>query len=162
LRLDSDAGLAPVLSVFGGKITTYRKLAEHALDKLQPWFPAMRASWTAGAPLPGGDFAAGLQAYAEVDLARDWPWLSAGVRCALARRHGTQVAEVLRGVQSLADLGVHFGADLYAREVDYMIDHEWAHTHEDILYRRSKVGLHLTAAQCASVANYVAARIPMR
>jgi glycerol-3-phosphate dehydrogenase len=162
LRLDSDAGLAPVLSVFGGKITTYRKLAEHALDKLRPWFPAMRGAWTAGVPLPGGDLAAGSEEYADVDLARDWPWLSSGVRRALARRHGTHVAKVLRGVQSPADLGTHFGAELFAREIDYMIDHEWARTHEDILYRRTKAGLHLTAAQCASVADYVAARIPMR
>ena len=159
LRLDSDAGVAPVLSVFGGKITTYRKLAEHSLDKLQPWFPAMRAAWTAGSPLPGGNLPAGLEQFAEVDLPRDWPWLADGVRRALARRHGTLARLVLDGAQSPSDLGMYFGADLYAREVDYMIEQEWARTGEDILYRRTKTGLHLTPAQQKSLANYVAARV---
>jgi glycerol-3-phosphate dehydrogenase len=162
LRLDTDAGAAPVLSVFGGKITTYRKLAEHALDKLQPWFPAMRAGQTAGTPLPGGDLPAGLAHYADVDLARDWPWLPAGVRCALARRHGTRIRRVLAGAQSPADLGVDFGAGLYAREIDYLIEHEWARTDADILYRRTKAGLHLDTAQRAAVATYVAMRVTTR
>jgi glycerol-3-phosphate dehydrogenase len=159
LRLDSNAGTAPVLSVFGGKITTYRKLAEHALDKLQPWFPAMRPAWTAGKPLPGGELSAGVDQFADVDLARNWPWLEDGLRRALARRHGTYARRVLNGAQALPDLGECFGADLYAREVDYMIEHEWAHTGEDILYRRTKAGLHVTAAQRESLADYVAAHI---
>jgi glycerol-3-phosphate dehydrogenase len=162
LRLDIDAGAAPVLSVFGGKITTYRKLAEHALDKLRPWFPAMRAGRTAGTPLPGGDLPAGLAHYADVDLARDWPWLPAGVRRALARRHGTRTGRVLAGAQSPADLGVDFGAGLYAREIDYLIEHEWARTDADILYRRTKTGLHLDTAQRAAVATYVAMRVTTR
>jgi glycerol-3-phosphate dehydrogenase len=159
LRLDSDAEAAPVLSVFGGKITTYRKLAEHALDKLQPWFPAMRAAWTAAKPLPGGNLTGGLEQFTEVDLRRDWPWLADEVRRALGRRHGANARLVLDGARSLSDLGIHFGADLYAREVDYMIEREWARTGEDILYRRTKAGLHLTAAQRAELSNYVAAHI---
>ena len=159
LRLDADAGSAPVLSVFGGKITTYRKLAEHALDQLQPWFPAMRAAWTAGTPLPGGDLPQGLEEFAEGEMRSAWPWLADGVGRALARRHGTNARRVLDGVQSLSDLGMHFGADLYAREVDYMIEHEWARTGEDILYRRTKTGLHLTPAQRAALEAYVAGRV---
>ena len=158
LRLDSDMGAAPVLSVFGGKITTYRKLAEHALDKLQPWFPAMRPAWTAGTALPGGTLPAGLEQFTEGEMRRAWPWLSDAVRRALARRHGRIARQVLEGAQSLSDLGSYFGADLYAREVDYMLRHEWACTGEDILYRRTKCGLHLTAAQQEAVALYVAAR----
>jgi glycerol-3-phosphate dehydrogenase len=160
LRLDSDAGLAPVLSVFGGKITTYRKLAEHALDKLQAWFPAMRGRWTAGTPLPGGDLpAGGLKQFSDVDLKRDWPWLADGPRRSLARRHGTRIAKVLHDVRSPADMGEHFGADLYAREIDYLVDHEWARTDDDILFRRTKVGLHLTAAQHEKVSKYITARV---
>jgi glycerol-3-phosphate dehydrogenase len=160
LRLDSDAGLSPVLSVFGGKITTYRKLAEHALDKLQGWFPAMRGRWTAGTPLPGGDLpAGGLKQFADVALLREWPWLADGPRRSLARRHGTRIAKVLHGAHSPADMGEHFGAELYAREIDYLIDHEWARTDDDILFRRTKAGLHLTAAQQSQVAKYIATRV---
>jgi glycerol-3-phosphate dehydrogenase len=160
LRLDSDAGIAPVLSVFGGKITTYRRLAEHALARLQPWFPGMRGTWTAETPLPGGDLpVGGLRRYYEVDLRRDRPWLPDGARRALARRHGTRIDHVLQGANSTAELGEHFGADLYAREIDYLIDHEWARTAEDILFRRTKTGLHLSSAQQASVAAYILARV---
>ena len=159
LRLDADAGVAPVLSVFGGKITTYRKLAEHALDKLQPWFPAMRGAWTAGTPLPGGELPAGFEAFAEVELAHRYPWLPDELRRALARRHGTNAHKILENARSLADMGACFGAELFAREVDYLIEREWARTAEDILYRRTKTGLHLTAERHAALANYLAARI---
>ena len=158
LRLDADEGVAPVLSVFGGKITTYRKLAEHALDKLQRWFPAMRSSWTAGTPLPGGDLAPGFETFTETELPRSYPWLPDPVRRALARRYGGGIHQVLAGAGSPGDLGACFGANLYAREVDYLIECEWARTAEDILYRRTKTGLHLTAEQCGAVANYVTAR----
>ena len=160
LRLDSSDGLAPVLSVYGGKITTYRKLAEHALKKLLPWFPAMRGTWTANMPLPGGDLpAGGLNRFSEVDMVREWPWLPVTLRRGLARRHGTKVVKLLKGARSPADLGEYFGADLYALEIDYLIDHEWARTEDDILFRRTKAGLHLTAAQRESTANYIATRI---
>jgi glycerol-3-phosphate dehydrogenase len=162
LRLDADDGVAPVLSVFGGKITTYRKLAEHALAKLQRWFPVMRSSWTAGTPLPGGDLSGGFEKFAEIELPRTYPWLPDPVRRALARRHGGGIHQVLAAARSPGDLGACFGAELFAREVDYLIECEWARTAEDILYRRTKSGLHLTAEQCAAVANYVAARVPTR
>ncbi len=156
LRLDADAGVAPVLSIFGGKITTYRKLAEHVLDKFQPWFPHMRGTWTADAPLPGGDLPGGLEKFTDSELPRLWPWLDDELRRALAHRHGAHVGKVLAGAQTLSDLGVYFGAGLYAREVDHMLAHEWARTPEDILYRRTKTGLHLDAAQRDALAKYVA------
>jgi glycerol-3-phosphate dehydrogenase len=159
LRLDADEGAAPVLSVFGGKITTYRKLAEHALDKLRPWFPSMRGTWTADKPLPGGEFAAEFEKFTDVDLPCGYPWLPDQVRRALARRHGAATHMVLDGARSLDDLGACFGAELFAREVDYLVEHEWARTAEDILYRRTKTALHLTVEQRAAVANYVAARV---
>ena len=159
LRLDADAGVAPVLSVFGGKITTYRRLAEHALDKLAPWFPGRRPAWTATTALAGGDLpAGGLQPFADKELRRDFPWLPEELRCALARRHGTIVYSVLENATCLADLGAHFGADLYAREVDYMIEREWARSGDDILFRRTKAGLHFTPEQCNALASHVVAR----
>jgi glycerol-3-phosphate dehydrogenase len=159
LRLDDEAGAAPVLSVFGGKITIYRKLAEHALERLAPWFPGMKAAWTDRAPLPGGDLAgAGFEQFAENFWLRDFPWLPAGVGHALARRHGANAYRVLSGAQSPADLGRHFGAGIYAREVDYLMEREWAMDGEDILYRRTKAGLHLAPAERGALAQYVSSR----
>ena len=159
LRLDADAGVAPVLSVFGGKITTYRKLAEHALDKLAPWFPGKRLAWTATTALAGGDLPpGGLDAFTDGRLKPDFPWLPEELRCALARRHGTLTYRVLENAACLGDLGMHFGADLYAREVDYMIEREWARSGEDILFRRTKAGLHFTSEQSNALAHHVAAR----
>ena len=163
LRLDADAGTAPVLSVFGGKITTYRKLAEHTLDKLAPWFPNMKPAWSARKPLPGGDLGgASLAQFADEALKSQFPWLPVNVRTALARRHGGNARVVLGDARSLSDLGAHFGAALYEREVEYMIGHEWATTGEDVLYRRTKAGLHLNPAQRGTVANFVARRIATR
>jgi glycerol-3-phosphate dehydrogenase len=158
LRLDADAGSAPVVSVFGGKITTYRKLAEHALDKLKPWFPAMRGSWTATAALPGGKLDGSFENFAHTTVAKNYGWLPATVRDALSRRHGASIDTLLNGAQGIGDLGNCFGAGLYAREIDYLIDHEWACTGEDILIRRTKAGLQLNAEQRAAVSEYVAVR----
>ncbi|HEV7822524.1 MAG TPA: glycerol-3-phosphate dehydrogenase [Burkholderiales bacterium] len=160
LRLDAEGKEAPVLSVFGGKITTYRRLAEHALEKLKAWFPEMRSAWTATTPLPGGEFESGFEEFTERELMHSYPWLSASLRRALARRHGTITREILHNARCMEDLGVSFGAELFAREIDYLIEHEWARTAEDILFRRTKTGLHLTVQQCEAVADYVAARVP--
>ena len=160
LRLDADQGSAPVLSVFGGKITTYRKLAEHALDQLAPWFPGMHAAWTATRPLPGGDLhGVSLVQFADFHFQRDFPWLPEDVRRTLARRHGAYAYTVLGEAKSLSDLGARFGAGLYAREVDYMIKHEWAINGDDVLYRRSKAGLHLTQEQRQAVSDYIASGV---
>jgi glycerol-3-phosphate dehydrogenase len=158
LRLDDDAGSAPVLSVFGGKITTYRRLAEHALEKLAPWFPNMKEAWTDTTPLPGGEAVAANS----IPAAPNWQSLPANLLDALRNRHGARVAHLLFDVKSVGDLGVDFGANLYAREVDYMIAHEWAQSGEDVLYRRSKTGLNMTAAQRAAVEDYVAQRLRAR
>jgi len=149
LELQADRG-APLLSVFGGKITTYRRLAEHALEKLGPFFPKAGRAWTAGAPLPGGDIADGDfgRFLAEVGAAR--PWLPAPLAQRYARAYGTRVNRLLGDAGSLADLGRHYGGDLYEAEVAYLVDQEWARSADDILWRRSKLGLHLpTAAQAA-------------
>ncbi|MFW2851542.1 glycerol-3-phosphate dehydrogenase [Sphingomonas sp. TX0543] len=142
LDLDAGEGRAPMLSIFGGKITTYRKLAEHAMTQLAPYLPRGERAWTAGAPLPGGDmpdrdfegFLAG------VEQAR--PGLPAALLRRLARAYGTRIDAVLGDAATARDLGEDFGGGLTAREVDYLVAREWARTADDVLWRRSKIGLH--------------------
>ncbi len=148
LKLDSNG--PPLLSVFGGKITTYRRLAEEAMALLDP----EGAGWTANEPLPGGDFSGGLPAL-EATLATQHPWLPAPLRHRLARAYGTQASALLAGVTSMAELGEDFGAGLTEREVAWLRDHEWARSAEDILWRRSKLGLHLSPAQRQRLADYL-------
>lgn len=146
---------APLLSVFGGKITTYRALAEQAVDRLQRWFPQLGPQWTRGAVLNGGNLGGGGFCALLRDMERDYPWLSPTLRVALARRHGSNVQALLANADDVAALGTDFGADLFAREVDYFVQHEWAGSGEDVLWRRSKCGLHLTPAQQQAVGAYV-------
>jgi glycerol-3-phosphate dehydrogenase len=146
LRVDDAQGAAPVLSVFGGKITTYRCLAESALDKLAPHFPGMKPAWTARAPLPGSDFAD--RELAKRDLLQRYSQLPPNVLQGVFRRHGTLAAQVLGDGR----LGEYFGAGLTERELGYLMEHEWARTAEDVLWRRTKCGLRMTEAQRARVA----------
>ena len=139
-------GAPPLLSVFGGKITTYRKLAEHALQKLRPTFPEMGGDWTAKAALPGGDMPGGFDGYLK-DLTRKYPWLPADVARHYARLYGSLTAKILNGAKSLADLGEHLGSTLYTAEVDYLRANEWAMSADDILLRRTKSYLHMTDAE---------------
>jgi glycerol-3-phosphate dehydrogenase len=136
-------GQAPLLSVFGGKITTYRKLAEHALAKLQPVLGFSGRPWTHEQPLPGGDMpAADFDRFLGELVARR-RWLPLPLARRYARAYGTRVDRLLAGAGGLADLGEDFGDGLYEAEVDYLIRHEWAVTDQDILWRRSKLALHV-------------------
>src|SRR2546429_327829 len=137
LRLDAAADEAPVLSGFGGKITTYRRLAEHALEKLAPYFPRLPGAWTGQAALPGSDFKDREEARKEL-LARHRD-LPPEVLQGVFRRHGTRAIQVLGDGQ----LGEHFGAGLTERELRYFIEREWARSAQDVLWRRTKAGLHL-------------------
>jgi D-erythritol 1-phosphate dehydrogenase len=149
------SGSPPVLSVFGGKITTYRKLAEHALGKLKPFFPAMGADWTSRAKLPGGNFPdAGFDAFL-LRMRRENPWLPDALSERLARLYGSRMPQVLSGARSLQDMGQHFGGGLYQAEVDYLRNNEWAKTTDDILFRRTKTGLTMTAAEQASLRSFL-------
>ena len=139
-------GEPPLLSVFGGKITTYRKLADHALQKLKPFFPQMKDEWTASSTLPGGDMP---NADFEIFLAnfkRSHNWLSAELALHYCRLYGTRADKLLNGATSVLALGLHFGNNLYEAEVHYLRQHEWAVTSEDILTRRTKLGLRMTEA----------------
>jgi glycerol-3-phosphate dehydrogenase len=143
LRVDDDAGEAPVLSVFGGKITTYRHLAEEAVEKLTPYFPGLRPAWTAERPLPGSDFGGRSRAEARDAFFSRHPDLPTPTLRAIFRRHGMQADEVVGG----GKLGEDYGAGLSEREVAYFTEHEWARSAEDVLWRRTKCGLLMSEAQ---------------
>lgn len=143
LEVDAHEGQAPVLSVFGGKITTYRHLADQAMNQLSAFFPEASRSWTEGAVLPGGDLPDLDRAALARTLRAEFPFLPEDMAKRLARSYGTRARKFLAGAKTLADLGEAFGAGLHAAEVDYLVAEEWARTAEDILYRRSKLGLHL-------------------
>jgi len=161
LKLDAEygpPGRAPVLSIFGGKITTYRKLAEQALTELAPFFPAMRPPWTRNAPLPGGELPGGDRNAWFAELCARYPEMPAELLRALSHRHGALTTKILGDARIRSDLGEHFGAELTAREVDYFVVNEWARTADDILWRRTKCGLSMSEAQRDRVAQYIGSR----
>ncbi len=155
LQRDAEGG-ATMLSVFGGKITTYRELAEHALKELAPDFPAMGAPWTRDAHLPGGDIAGvDFDAFA-AGLALRLPDIPAPLLRRLARAYGTRIDTLLGGRTTLADFGRSFGGGLTEVEARYLVAHEFARSAEDVLYRRSKLTLHMSEAEKAEFATWFA------
>jgi glycerol-3-phosphate dehydrogenase len=152
-----EPGRAPLLSVFGGKITTYRKLAEHAMDQLLPFFQGAGRAWTAGAAMPGGDIEnADFDGWlARFHAAR--PWLPEPLARHYGRLYGTRAEALLAGAKSLTDLGRHFGGLLYEREARWLVAEEWAEAAADILERRTKHGLHLTPDETAAFAAWLTA-----
>jgi len=158
---DLDAGTgkqAPLLSVFGGKITTYRKLAEHAMERLLPLLGSAAPPWTRGAALPGGDFPVEAFDAVVAEIGGAFPFLSAEHARRLVRAYGTGARELLGDARREADLGRRFGADLTEREVDWLVTREWAREAADVAWRRSKLGLRLSAAEIAALDDFMAAR----
>ena len=152
----SEEGGVPLLTVLGGKLTTYRRLAEAALAKLEPHFPGMRRPWTASCPLPGGDLGKdGLAGFIK-DLCRRYRGFDSAFLGRLARRYGTLVDDVLGDGESVGDLGAALGGGLTEREVVYQRDHEWARAPDDVLWRRTKCGLHMSAEQRTAAAESIA------
>jgi glycerol-3-phosphate dehydrogenase len=148
LRVDDEEGRAPLLSVFGGKITTYRRLAEHAVDKLARYFPAAKPAWTDARALSGSDFGGATREQARDAFFARFPRLPQSTLRPIFRRHGTHADAVVGD----GDLGEDFGAGLSEREVRYFVEREWARTAEDILWRRTKAGLLMTPEQRGRVA----------
>lgn len=144
---------APMLSVFGGKITTYRKLAEAAVNKLQAVFPDLAPDWTAGAELPGGDFSS--QAELFLSLKQHYPGLDPMLISHWVRRYGTLTHQLLGKAVDESELGELIGPGLYAIEVDYLLTNEWAQTADDILWRRTKLGLGFEEADRVRLAEYL-------
>jgi glycerol-3-phosphate dehydrogenase len=157
-ELDTPGG-TPLLSIYGGKITTYRRLAEEALERLDPYLRSARArkGWTAKAPLPGGDMDVSAVPALAAELVRLYPFLSPSHANRLAHAYGTRAAKMLGNAKSIADLGQSFGASLTESEVRYLMSSEWARTAEDIVWRRSKLGLRLSASEIAAVDDWIAA-----
>lgn len=141
-HLQFDSQPAPILTVYGGKITTYRRLAESALGQLKAVLPSMTGPWTADTVLPGGDF--DRQSALLSDFRTRWPWLPEEVARRWVRSYGTRARTLVGQADGLADMGRHFGAGLYEREVRYLMEQEWAVTAEDVLWRRTKTGLHMS------------------
>lgn len=154
---DEDGG-APVLSVFGGKITTYRVLARQAMKTLKRVLDVETDDWTRDAALPGGDFPAdGFDALV-TEYAQRWAFIDKDAMVRLVRAYGTDVTTMLGETENVAALGRYFGAGLYETELHWLITHEFATTAEDVLWRRSKLGLHMSEAEKAAVAEWFADR----
>jgi glycerol-3-phosphate dehydrogenase len=162
LDFDEDGGAA-LLNVFGGKITTHRRLAEEALDRLAPALGNTQACWTADehVHLPGGEFANSERSSEDsfdrflLATKRRYSWLPDDLALRYARAYGTRVEQIIGTARKLGNLGEKFGADLYVAEVDYLVREEWARSAEDILWRRSKLGLRLKTSQRRRLQTYI-------
>ena len=142
-HFELDKAQAPILSIYGGKLTSYRLLSEAALKYLKPWFTDMREAWTKTTSLPGSDFDGKNFADHSTEFKAQFNWLPENLINRYLKSYGCRCLEFLNGCQQLSDLGQHFGAGLYENEVNYLVKYEWAKTVEDIIWRRSKLGLHL-------------------
>jgi glycerol-3-phosphate dehydrogenase len=158
LELDAPSGAPAIVSIFGGKITTYRRLAEEVIDRLQPFLPkgVKPRAWTANSPLPGGDFAVEGVGELKREIARAYPFLEADHVSRLAAAYGTRAASVLGPAADKRSLGRDFGASLSEAEVRYLVANEWAQTAEDIVWRRSKLGLRLMPPQIQALDQWLA------
>ncbi|PVB61849.1 glycerol-3-phosphate dehydrogenase [Labrenzia sp. 011] len=155
LELEGGEAEPPVLSVFGGKITTYRKLAEEALEKLETYLPFKRGVWTAYAPLPGGNFKVDAFDAEVARLEKDFPFLDVAFATRLIRLYGTDARLFLGEANSLQALGRHFGSNLYEAEVTWLIEREWARNADDVLWRRTKLGLVLDAEDAGELDSFM-------
>jgi len=155
--LDVDTDGAPLLSIYGGKLTTYRKLAEDVLDVIAPRLGCTAAHWTASAPLPGGDMPDADFAGFLASLETRYPWLPPALQRRYARLYGTRVERLLHGASTVAGLGEEVLPGLHSREIEYLRDEEWAADAEDILYRRTKLGLHVPPDGAARLDAWLAA-----
>lgn len=156
-EIDAPDSLAPVLTVFGGKLTTHRKLAEHAMKELHGLLGWPRDGRTRTEVLPGGDFGSAGKAGFEAGVRRRFPWLPVEQVARYVQEYGARADELLAGVTAIRDLGECFGADLYQKEVDFLIATEWAETSDDIIWRRTKVGLRMSQAEISRLDAYLGA-----
>lgn len=160
LRLSAESAGPPLLSVLGGKITTYRRLAEKVLALLKPWFPDLPPPWTGAAALPGGELgSAGLEEFIDKVLRVEYPAIPIATLTALAHRHGANTRRVLAGARTVDDLGENFGGGVFAREVRYFVEREWGRTADDIVWRRTKAGLVLGPSERQAIEAYLSALI---
>jgi len=158
IKVDGAAADGALVNVFGGKLTTYRRLAESVLERIETLLGKTGEAWTARSKLPGGAFEP-LAFEAELRrLAMKYQGFEHKMLARLLRQYGTKARDVLADAASPADMGEHFGAELYQREVDYLIEQEWARTAEDILWRRTKLGLRMRPEEVERLEGYLAQR----
>ena len=159
LKLDGTAQTGAVLNIFGGKITTYRRLSEHVLEKIEEVLGKKHRKWTQAATLPGGDFPA--QGFGALvgTISRDYPFLNMRQATRLVRLYGTRAAMILATAKTMADLGQMFGPDLSEAEVRYLMEHEWARTEEDVLWRRTKAGIVTSKADSRALASFMKSKL---
>jgi glycerol-3-phosphate dehydrogenase len=157
LKLDKSRG-APALNIFGGKITTYRCLAESALEEIEKVLPVTGKPWTAGVPLPGGDFPVDGVEDLIAALRKGFAFLDDRWARRMVRAYGTEAAGLLEGAQKIDDLGIDFGATLTEREVAWLMAHEYVRRADDVVWRRSKLGLRMTADQIATLDSWITER----
>ena len=156
--LDLDTSVHPIMSVYGGKITTYRILAEEVVDRLASFFPGLKSPWTRASKLPGGDFDM-LETLVN-DLTSRYAWLGPVLITRWQHSYGTLSFDILGEATGLSDLGVRFGANLYQKEVDYLCTKEWARSADDILWRRSNLGFSFSAEERSSLDKYIKQSFP--
>jgi glycerol-3-phosphate dehydrogenase len=159
LSLETSPG-APILNIFGGKITTYRKLAEDVMDKLEPFIDRLKPHWTAGVPLPGGDFPVEDVQYLTDRLRADYPFLDPKWAKRLIRGYGSDAWHILGSAQTVTDLGETFGYNLTASEVRWLMNHEFARHATDVLWRRTKLGLRLSTDEAAALDTWMTQNTP--
>ncbi|MDD9921687.1 MAG: glycerol-3-phosphate dehydrogenase [Boseongicola sp.] len=158
--LSLDTNGAPILSVFGGKITTYRKLAEQAFEKLAPHFPEAGKNWTARVPLPGGDFAVDAFDDLVAQLAAEYPFLDEAWARRMVRAYGTDAWNILGDAEMRDELGGNFGATLTSAEVHWLMSKEYARTADDIVWRRSKLGLRMSKSDIEMLDEIINSTLP--
>jgi glycerol-3-phosphate dehydrogenase len=155
LALDEIHGEAPLLTIYGGKITTHRRLAEAAMERIGIFFGAL-PPWTAGSMLPGGDFPVdGFDALVAESIGR-WPFLDQPHARRLVRAYGRRIERILKDAQNMNELGPRFAGDLTGAEVRYLVENEWAQSADDVLWRRSKLGLTATAEERTAISQFIA------
>lgn len=157
LKEDKPQGQAPLINIFGGKITTYRRLSEHMLELIERDLGQKGPAWTDKVPLPGGDFP--MQEFADyaAAFAGEYSFLQPDHAHRLFRQYGTRAERLLQGIIGIDGLGQHFGADLYEAEVRYLMEHEWALTAQDVLWRRTKLGLRLQPLEVTALEHFMQA-----
>ena len=154
LDIHDDHGKAPLLSVFGGKLTTYRKLAEHALEKLAPYYQGIGPAWTKGAVLPGGEIGSDRDDYA-AKLRRRYPFISESLARHFARTYGSNSELIIGDAKDIAGLGEDFGHEFYEAELRYLVEHEWVRRLDDAIWRRTKQGMWLNAEQQSRISAWL-------
>ena len=155
LKVEGSAGEGALLNIFGGKITTYRRLAEHVMEKVEEILGKKSGPWTRVAKLPGGNFTANGFAHEVAKLVLAYPFLSERFATRLVRLYGTRAYSILGSANSMKDLGRQFGPELTEAEVRYLMGEEWAQTAEDVLWRRTKAGLVTSKADCEALDQFM-------